>query len=214
MGKESGPSEKRQKKGGEKHVNRDKGFKSSTVKAFKGLNCFYTNADSLPNKLEELKGRMQSATEKFDVIGITEIYPKNCRYLPGKAELSIQGYELFLNEKKDNGRGIALYIRQDLRAEEVRMEGEFRESIWTKIKLAGNDCLLIGRMYRSPSGESENVTFMNEMIRKAAESREFSHLLIFGDFNFPGLNWKTWDSNENREGEKFMECVRDCYLYQ
>ena len=122
---------------------------------------------------------MQSATEKFDVIGITEIYPKSCRNLPGKAELNIQGYELFLNEKKDNGRGIALYIRQYLRAEEVRMEGEFRKSIWTKIKLADNDCLLIGCMYRSPSGESENVTFMNEMIRKAAESREFSHLLIF-----------------------------------
>ena len=69
-------------------------------------------------------------------------------------------------------------------------------------------------MYWSPSGDSENVTFMNEMIRKAAESREFPHLLIFGDFNFPGMNWKTWDSNESKEGERFMECVRDCYLYQ
>ena len=101
----------------------------------------------ISNKLEELKGRMQSAKEKYDVIGITEIYPKNCRYLPGKAKLNIQGYELYLNEKKDNERGIALYIRQDLKAEEVRMEGEFKESIWTKIKLSGKDCLLIGCIY-------------------------------------------------------------------
>jgi hypothetical protein len=37
------------------------------VKAFEGLNCFYTNADSLPNKLYELKRRVQKATDSFDI---------------------------------------------------------------------------------------------------------------------------------------------------
>jgi hypothetical protein len=46
------------------------------VKAFEGLNCFYTNADSLPNKLYELKRRVQKATDSFDIIGATEVYPK------------------------------------------------------------------------------------------------------------------------------------------
>jgi hypothetical protein len=44
-------------------------------------------ADSLPNKLYELKGRDQEATDGFDIIGSTEVYPKKCRFLPGKAEL-------------------------------------------------------------------------------------------------------------------------------
>jgi hypothetical protein len=43
------------------------------VKAFKGLNYFYTNADSLPNKLYELKGRDQEATDGFDIIGSTHL---------------------------------------------------------------------------------------------------------------------------------------------
>jgi hypothetical protein len=60
---------------------------SSKVKAFKGLNCFYANADSLPNKLCKLKGRVQEVTDGFDIIGSTEVYPKKCRFLPGKAEL-------------------------------------------------------------------------------------------------------------------------------
>jgi hypothetical protein len=68
---------------------------SSKVEAFKGLNYFYTNADSLPNKLYELKGRVQKATDGFDIIGITEVYPKKCRFLPGKAELQLEGFDLF-----------------------------------------------------------------------------------------------------------------------
>jgi hypothetical protein len=56
------------------------------VMDFNGIQCFYTNADSLPNKLGELMTRIQDGKNSYEVIGITEIYPKNCRYLPGKAE--------------------------------------------------------------------------------------------------------------------------------
>jgi hypothetical protein len=53
-----------------------------------------------------------------EVIGITEIYPKNCRYLPGKAELQLEGYELFLSESTSpSKRGAALYVNKKLKAE-------------------------------------------------------------------------------------------------
>jgi hypothetical protein len=45
---------------------------------FNGLQCFNTNADSLPNKLGELMTRIQDGKNSYEVIGITEIYPKNC----------------------------------------------------------------------------------------------------------------------------------------
>lgn len=38
------------------------------VEDLNGLHCFYTNADSLPNKFDELKARVQNATEKYDII--------------------------------------------------------------------------------------------------------------------------------------------------
>ena len=59
------------------------------VDKLKVFNCLYTNADSLPNKLDELKARIQYCEGSMDIIGITEINPKNCRYYPGKAELQI-----------------------------------------------------------------------------------------------------------------------------
>ena len=77
------------------------------------LHCFYTNTDSLLNKFDEVKARVQNAAEKYDIIGVTEVYTKNCRYSPGKAELL--GYELSCNESGENKRGIALYIRNDLK---------------------------------------------------------------------------------------------------
>ena len=95
---------------------------------FNGLNCFYTNTDSLPNKLDDLKSRVQNTDINYDVIGITEIYPKNCRYAPGKAELNLTGYDLFLNDKKNNKRGVALYINQNLKAEEISFETDSKKT--------------------------------------------------------------------------------------
>jgi hypothetical protein len=46
----------------------------------------------------------------YEVIGITEIYPKNCRYMPGKAELQIEGYELFLSESTNLSKRGAICI--------------------------------------------------------------------------------------------------------
>jgi hypothetical protein len=37
-----------------------------------------------------------------------------------------------------------------------------------------------------------------------------------GDFNFKKINWNTWSTSfpETQIDFKFMEKVRDCYLYQ
>ena len=126
MGKEVGKS---QEKGVEKNktdVNSSFVFKSSClnrhakVKAFNDLHCFYTNADSLPNKFGELKTRVQERDKSYDIIGITEVNPKNCRYLPGKAELEIEGYELFINNANSKRQGISMYIKKTLKLRRLR----------------------------------------------------------------------------------------------
>ena len=57
--------------------------------------------DSLPNKLDELKARIQYCEGSMDIIGITEINPKNCGYYPGKAEQQVDGYDLFMIENNE-----------------------------------------------------------------------------------------------------------------
>lgn len=160
MGQAGGKSEKAVAGRKKITVHRTNVFKPKTVdklvKVFNGLKCFYINADSLPNKLDELKVRAQEVDEGYDIIAITEVYPKNCRVLPGEAELHLQGYELFINDTPGMKRGITLYIKQNLMAKEIKTE-DFQESVWAKIKMSGKDILLVGCIYKSPNSDKENL---------------------------------------------------------
>ena len=70
----------------------------------------------------------------MDIIGITEINPKNGRYYPGKAKLQIDGYDLFMDENNEvKKRGVGSYIRRELKAEEVKINTNFQESMWVTI---------------------------------------------------------------------------------
>ncbi|XP_033753210.1 uncharacterized protein LOC117336708 [Pecten maximus] len=177
------------------------------------LKCFYTNADSLPNKLHELKFRLTG--KEADIIGITEIYPKNARYLPQKSEFLINGYDLFMNDNNKNcHRGVGIYVKEGFKGGEVNIGNVFKESVSVKINLSDKNCLLIGCLYKSPNSSAENVEELNNIIATVSSNPAYSHLLLIGDINMPKINWNTWSSNNDREGENFIECLRDNYLYQ
>ena len=153
---------------------------------FNGLQCFYTNADSLPNRLGELMTRIQDEKNSYEVIGITEIYPKNSRYLSGKAELQLEGYELSLSESTSpSKRGAALYVNKKMKAEEIRFNVKFEESVWTQIKLNNKDMLLLGCIYKSSSSSPENLDELNKLLTTVSKEKKFSHIMVMGDFNFP-----------------------------
>ena len=182
---------------------------------FNGIQCFYTNADSLPNKLGELMTRIQDGKNSYEVIGITEIYPKNCRYIPGKAELQIEGYELFLSESTSfSKRGAALYINKKLKSEEIKFKEKFEESVWAQIKLNNNDMLLLGCIYKSPSSSPENLDELNKLLITISKEKKFSHIMVMGDFNFPKIDWKNWLTKGDKISENFVESIRDSYMFQ
>jgi hypothetical protein len=103
MGEKSGQGQNKSKQKvngqNEKDVHRSVKFlnKSSGGSDFnsQSLKCIYTNADSFLNKFDEFKQRYVSESKKPDIIAITEVLPKNMRYTVNKAELDIEGYELF-----------------------------------------------------------------------------------------------------------------------
>ena len=93
----------------------------------------------MPNKLYELNGRVQETTVGFDIIGITEIYPKKSRFFPGNVELQLEGFDLFLSEGDEHKRGVAVYINEQLKADELKIVSNYQESVWMKLKLKGSD---------------------------------------------------------------------------
>ena len=111
------------------------------------IKCMYTNADSLMNKLSELKSQVTQSQPM--IIGITEMKPKKCRFNIVPCELQLEGYELFSNLEKD-GRGICLYIHRTLKPTECTINdtATFEECVWAEVRLAGKDKILIGCIYK------------------------------------------------------------------
>ena len=91
----------------------------------------------------------------------------------------------------------------------------FSEALLCEIDLANKDKLLLASLYRSPSSTEENFINLCQLLKDMCK-KQYSHLLFFGDFNIPEIDWitNTVQGSENSLGFKFLETIRDCYLYQ
>ena len=158
----------------------------------------YTNADSLPNKLIELRDVVRLSEDTPHIIAVTEVKPRNCRYGITKSEISLDGYNLHTkNVENKTGRGIALYVHNSLHAAPMDKQNNIEEEEWIKIRLQQDDTLIIGCIYRSPNSTSENNDRLNESIISKCQE-DPSHILIKGDFNYGEINWECDTIKGNR----------------
>ena len=190
---------------------------SRFVSKHSSLNIMYTNADQLRNKIQELKAYTQNSEFIPDIIAITEVKPKNNRYPVLPSEYNIENYALYQdNVDNKKGRGIIIYVHESLSAKIISCNTDFEESLWVEIPLIGCDKLLVGCIYRSESGTKENNDRLLHLLNEI-KTKKYSHILIMGDFNYKDINWQTWSPNKgNTQSEefKFIECLRDNYLFQ
>ena len=95
------------------------------------------------------------------------------------------------------------------------LDTSFQESVWCNINLTGSDKLLIGCVYRSPNSSADNNTELLNLFLRMRDLNP-SHVLIMGDFNLGEINWSSnlSNTNENHIASQFLECIRDCFLYQ
>ena len=129
------------------------------------------------------------------------------------SEYNIDNYALYqYNVDNKKGRGIIIYVHESLSAKIISCNTDFEESLWVEIPLIGCDKLLVGCIYRSESGTKENNDRLLHLLNEI-KTKKYSHILIMGDFNYKDINWQTWSPNKGEEF-KFIECLRDNYLYQ
>ena len=184
MGKKSHQSEAQRKLRSDKSVNKTVNTLSSDVNGGKDfsvlsqINCIYTNADSFMNKFDEFKTRFINEDSNPQIIMVTEVLPKNCRYSPAKAEFNIDGYDLFPEKlPAQDSRGILIYIKQELKAVEITLSQSFKEYVLVKINLKNNDKLLVGCIYKSPSSTEENHCKLNELLLETSNLADsYTHI--------------------------------------
>ena len=148
------------------------------------------------------------------IIGVTEVKPKNMINKDIlKSEFNVSGYDIFDNFEKDE-RGNLLYINSSLEPKEATFSTPFEECVFAEVKLNNDDVLLVGLLYRSESGSTENNDNLNKLISEI-NGKNYSHILLMGDINYPAINWENWHANgENSRETKFLECLEDNLLLQ
>ena len=167
-------------------------------------------------KFTELQAYVNISTPH--IIGICEVKPKNSRFELNEAELKIDGYNLYSSDlKKGRQRGCALYVNEKLNSTQLEDFNSQQDQVWVKVKTKGSDTLLIGIVYRSPGITSaENEKILNS-IKYQCTKQNYSHIMLMGDLNFPCIDWKHWTTKSDdpeKQSNKFIECMRDCFLYQ
>ena len=115
----------------------------------------YTNADSLYNKINELKVRLSSLHP--DILAITEVCPKHYHVPIPPESLHLQGYDLFCSDFSGS-RGVCLYCKSSLKADKYDNSkfNDFKESLWCSVPVDKNNFILVGVIYRSPSSSTDN----------------------------------------------------------
>ena len=181
------------------------------------LNVLYTNADQLTStKMIELRQRIQH--EKPSIVAICEVKSKNSK---DRRDYDIPGYTIHsVDLDSISGRGIVVFTHSSLDKSVIQVKPSFdyEEACLVELKLRGSDIMLFACVYRSPTpsvSSDVNNENLNSFIKILSE-KKYSHLCIVGDFNYRDINWRTWTTNHGQESKeaKFVETIRDCYLYQ
>ena len=182
----------------------------------------YTNADQFVNKRDFLSSEI-AGTEP-DIIIITEVIPKAQVQPLSLAIFELEGYRTYLNFDPTvcnlgmtGIRGLCIFIRQGLQCLPfLTVSRAGIEALCLRVPLSGSDSLLLGALYRSPSSclkasTSEICNLMQQISESAS-----THILLSGDFNYPGINWDSLSSNmpQDHPTTLFLDTLSDCFLTQ
>ncbi|MES9880231.1 MAG: reverse transcriptase domain-containing protein [Sedimenticola sp.] len=176
--------------------------------------CYYTNAQSILNKVSEFSATIDSL--KPYIIGITESWLKPDI---NDAEVKLNGYEMFRCDREaTNGGGSLLYINNKFSSspcEGMNSVG-FEDSIWRTVNVNSKVNILVGVVYRSPSSSAQNDSELLRLLQQTKSCQNVSHVLIMGDFNLPQIKWQELyvDGSDNSFASKFYDVTNDLFLIQ
>ena len=83
------------------------------------------------------------------------------------------------------------------------------DCLWVKISLSRSESLLVGVVYRPPSCRVEESHLLLNQLKCLNSFVSYSHLLVTGDFNAPGINWHTMSSLDVNFSGPLLELVSE-----
>ena len=174
----------------------------------KCLNIIYTNAQSVVNKIDEL--RSVAFDLKPDLILINESWTHK---EITKAYLAIDGYELVsrrdrLDTSNGRGGGLLIYKKENLTVEEeLGNSSPFNQFATVSITTDAKVPIMLTLVYRSPNSSHENNAHLDNLVKSTKKSS-----IIIGDMNYSGIDWENGCSTA--AGSDFFTASQEAFLNQ
>lgn len=145
------------------------------------LKFCHINVRSLVNGFDKFKEKVNN---KFDIISISESWLTANIH---NEDIKINGYKIFRADRKGRGGGVAIYIKNCIRAKTlVNDSNNGSEQLWLTFTF-NKITYAFGTLYRPPSYLPD--TFISELDETLSNIfPKFQNVIITGDFNIDFLN--------------------------
>lgn len=152
---------------------------------------------------------MIAIERKLDIIGIAESWLTDEVF---NGEINLDGFTTFRRDRYEireaKAGGVILYIKNDLMPMACEELNKVKfESVWCKIALKRGE-IIVGNCYKSPTASIMEINEMFQVLQSVSKQQ----VVIMGDFNFPNIDWDTYDSDSH--GEDFRDLIFDNFLFQ
>ena len=160
---------------------------------------------------------------------VTEVKAKK-EVITSAELLELEGYNLHLNPayEDESTRGTAIYAKDYLNVTTLtnNLTLGFKDSTWVEIHGNSEKPLLLACIYRSGT-HSKAVSldpYLHNVIEQMSNSKNYSDVVIVGDFNHPKIKWITMDYDydqhivpkptKSEHDLNFIKCLENSFLNQ
>ena len=132
-------------------------------------------------------------------------------------EIFPSGYKLHRKDRTSNGGGVLIAVKEEYNSEEAPELDTKCEIVWAKLNLIGNGTVYICSYYRRLVSDEASIDEFETSLMRACAIRNAT-VVIGGDFNFPGFDWKTKSLKPNTAYSslhtKFSDMLDDSSMVQ
>lgn len=169
------------------------------VKRRSGLKIVHINAQSMRNKIEEMRYLFNGSDVDVICISETWLWPKFKDSL-----FSLDNYQLFRADRGTLGGGVAMYIRKGISCK-VKMKSNFGDSLeFIFVEISnGTEKLLIGTVYR-PNNRTNYDILLEKLDLLCLD---YTSIILCGDFNCNVLSDNSIASEMQYQGLNLVNSI-------
>lgn len=176
------------------------------------FSCLYFNIRSLTanNKIEEIK--LIAHNKNYQIIAVTETWLHS---QIDNAEINIPGYKIYRKDRngkhQERGGGLLIYVNELLKTTLLdNSNDKNEEAMWISVVDNKGIEIHLGLFYKKPNASLEEK---EQIFKNLKDHVKDINCIIIGDFNYPGINWTTVNS-QSQDDQDFIKVVEDLFLTQ